>query len=368
MSIKKNILFFTKDLNRTGAEMILFSIVANLDRSKFNIGLVVLNQEGELIANLSDDVKVFHLSSNFNLSDKIRFHVGVDVMLNRLKKIQQAFQSDIWYINTIDNAYLLKYKEHFSVKTCLHVHEYLYNFEQIASQEIKLVLEKADQVIGCSVLVEKLFKPLIGDKYSTFQSAIDTQTIDHCLTKTNLKTGDKKRIVSSGTLCYRKGLDIFLELSTFFNDSNVEFIWLGKWPNNGYAELLKSKMNVGEFPNVKILDQLNHQEYVQTMSSADLFLSCSREESMGLVMMEAIYCGVPVLATDSGGSSLIVNNQNGKVCFDFRPATLAQEIRDLLKKPFEKTAMRSTISHYDGQAEIKKLEVLLTKISLPNIG
>jgi glycosyltransferase involved in cell wall biosynthesis len=98
------------------------------------------------------------------------------------------------------------------------------------------------------------------------------------------------------------------------------------------------------------------------MQGADLFLSCSREESMGLVMMEAIYCGVPVLATDSGGSSLIVNDQNGKVCFDSRPDTLAQEIQGLLNKSFEKSAMRKSMSQYDGEEEIKKLEVLLAKI------
>ena len=362
MSTKKRILFFTKDLNRTGAEMILFNIVEKLDRSKFDIGVVVMQPGGELITYLPKDISLYYLSINFNLSDKIRFHLGEDVMFTRLKKIQQAFKSDIWYINTIDNAYLLKFKEKISIKICLHVHEFLYNFEQIASQEIKLVIEKADQVIGCSVLVEKLLKPLLGNKYMTFQSAIDTHFIENSLTETKPTSGDKKKIVSSGTLCYRKGLDIFLEVSTFFNDSNVEFIWLGKWPNNGYAELLKTKIKAGEFPNVQILDQLNHQEYYQTMQGADLFLSCSREESMGLVMMEAIYCGVPVLATDSGGSSLIVNDQNGKVCFDFRPDTLSKEIQVLLNRPFEKLVLRQSISQYDGELEIQKLEIVLSKI------
>ena len=362
MSTKKRILFFTKDLNRTGAEVILFNIVEKLDRSKFDIGVVVMQQGGELIAHLPKDISLYYLSINFNLSDKIRSHLGEDVMLNRLKKIQHDFKSDIWYINTVDNAHLLKFKGHFSVKTCIHVHEYLYNFEQIAAQEINLLIDQADQVIGCSVLVENLFISLIGSKYITYQSAIDTQYIDQCLTETTPKSGNKKRIVSSGTLCYRKGLDLFLEVSNFCKGDDFEFIWLGKWPNNGYAELMKSKINAGEFPNVQILDQLNHQEYYQTMQGADLFLSCSREESMGLVMMEAIYCGVPVLATDSGGSSLIVNDQNGKVCFDFRPATLALEIQGLLNKSFDKAAMRKSISQYDGQEEIKKLEVLLAKI------
>jgi len=364
MSAKKRILFFTKDLNRTGAEIILFNIIESLDRSKFDVGIVLMQKGGELIKYLPKDVPVFYLEYTFNLFDKIRFHLGEDVLLNRLKKIQLDFKSDLWYINTIDHAYLLKYKKHFSIKTGIHVHEYLYNFEQLSAEEIKLLIEEADHVIGCSVLVEKLFKSIVGFKYTTFQSVINTQYIDQCLKKPTPKSGNKKRIVSSGTLCYRKGLDVFLETSTFFKGEDFEFIWLGKWPKNGYAELLQTKIIQGQFPNVQILDQLDHQEYVQTMGSADLFLSCSREESMGLVMMEAIYCGVPVLATDSGGSSLIVNDQNGKVCFDSRSEVLALEIQSLLDKhnDFEKLAMRESISQYDGQEEIKKLEVLLEKI------
>ena len=114
MSSKKRILFFTKDLNRTGAEIILFNIVESLDRSKFDIGIVLMQQGGELVSDLPKDVKLFYLESTFNLLDKIRFHLGEDVMLNRLKRIECEFKSDIWYINTIDNAYLLKFKEHFS--------------------------------------------------------------------------------------------------------------------------------------------------------------------------------------------------------------------------------------------------------------
>lgn len=364
MSVKKRILFFTKDLNRTGAEMILFDIVENLDRSKFELGIVVMQKDGELIPRLSKDIKVFYLESNFNLFDKIKFHLGEDVMLTRLKHIQNEFKSDVWYANTIVNAYVLKYKHKFHVKTCLHVHEYLFNFERIALQEIRLLMNQTDQVIGCSVLVEKLFKSMLGQKYFTFQSAIDINYIESCLLNLSPKASTKIQVISSGTLCYIKGLDIFLEVSNYFDHQKFEFIWLGKWPNNGYAELLQTKINAGQFPNVQILDRLNQQEYYQTMQSADLFLSCSREESMGLVMMEAIYCGVPVLATDSGGSSLIVNDENGKVCFDSRPETLAKEIHDLLNKlsQFNKMAMRDSIAKYNNQQEINKLEILLEKI------
>ena len=74
-----------------------------------------MQQGGELVPNLPEDVNLFYLESNFTLFDKIRFHLGEDVMLNRLKKIENEFKSDIWYINTITNALFLKYSNHFSV-------------------------------------------------------------------------------------------------------------------------------------------------------------------------------------------------------------------------------------------------------------
>ena len=73
MSTKKRILFFTKDLNRTGAEIILFNIVESLDRSKFDIGVVVMQPGGELVSHLPKDVHLFYLESTFNLFDNTGF-------------------------------------------------------------------------------------------------------------------------------------------------------------------------------------------------------------------------------------------------------------------------------------------------------
>ena len=173
---------------------------------------------------------------------------------------------------------------------------------------------------------------------------------------------NKIKIIGSGTICQVKGVEIFAETSKLFDPAKYEFVWIGNWSKTGYSEVLRRNINSIENPAIEIKNNLSPLGYIQEINSADLFLSCSREESMGLVMMEAIYCGVPVLATDSGGSSLIVNDQNGKVCFDFRPATLAQEIQGLLNKSFEKSAMRKSISQYDGELEIQKLENILSKI------
>ncbi len=364
MSTKKRILFFTKDLNRTGAEIILFNIVESLDRSKFDIGIVLMQQGGELVPNLPEDVNLFYLESNFTLFDKIRFHLGEDVMLNRLKKIENEFKSDIWYINTIPNAVVLKYSHHFSAFKFLHIHENLFGLGHLSLADTEIILNKVDHYIACSDIIYNQLKSFTQKPCTTITSCIDKNFIDSCLINFTQPSKNKIKIIGSGTICQVKGVEIFVETSKLFDPTKFEFVWIGKWSKTGYSEVLRRHINSIENPAIEIKNNLNPSAYIHEISSADLFLSCSKEESMGLVMMEAIYCGVPVLATDSGGSSLIVNDQNGKICFDSRPATLAIEVQHLIEShsQFDLVSMRKSIETYDGELEIQKLENILSKI------
>ena len=364
MSTKKRILFFTKDLNRTGAEIILFNIVESLDHSKFDIGIVLMQQGGELVPNLPQDVKLFYLESTFNLFDKIRFHLGEDVMLNRLKKIENEFKSDIWYINTITNAGVLKYSNHFSTYKFLHIHENLFGIGHLSLTDTEIILNQVDHYIACSDIIYNQLKSITQKPCTTITSCIDKNYIDSCLINLPERPKNKIKIIGSGTICQVKGVEIFVEISKFFDPTKYEFVWIGNWSKTGYSEVLRRNINSIKNPAIEIKNDLSPLEYIQEINSADLFLSCSREESMGLVMMEAIYCGVPVLATDSGGSSLIVNDQNGKICFDSRPATLAIEVQHLIEShsQFDLVSMRKSIETYDGELEIQKLENILSKI------
>jgi glycosyltransferase involved in cell wall biosynthesis len=364
MSTKKRILFFTKDLNRTGAEIILFNIVESLDRSKFDIGVVVMQPGGELVSHLPKDVTLFCLESTFNLFDKIRFHLGEDVMLNRLKRIENEFKSDIWYINTIINAVVLKYSNHFRALKFLHIHENLFGLGHLSLTDTEIILNKVDHYIACSDIIFNQLKSITQKPCSTITSCIDKNFIDSCLIKFTPPSKNKIKIIGSGTICQVKGVEIFVEISKLFDPAKYEFVWIGKWSKTGYSEVLRRHINSIENPAIEIKNNLNPSAYIHEIGSADLFLSCSREESMGLVMMEAIYCGVPVLATDSGGSSLIVNDQNGKICFDSRPEVLANEVRTLIenRNQFDPLTMRKSIEKYDGPLEIQKLEIILSKI------
>lgn len=356
---KKKILFFSSNFNRTGAEIVLFDILHQIDSERFEIGLVLLEPNGSLLSQLAPHIQVYYLDVQFSFWDKLKFHVGQDIVLQRIREIQQQFGASIWYINTIQNAFLLQYKQHFNISTFLHVHEYLYNFEQLEIKDCKRMFDQVDYLVTCSDLVQQFFAPIFSKTSFVFHSSINKNFIDKCLATQSRKKISKKRIVSSGTICYRKGVDIFLQTSLLVNPTEFEFIWLGKWANNGYAEVIRRQLLTGNYPAIQFIENLSPEEYYQVISSADAFITCSREESMGLVAMEAIYCGVPVLATNSGGSSLMVNETNGILSQDFRPETLAKELTSLLSSEFDKTKMRESLSNFDIQPECQKLEYYL---------
>lgn len=73
----------------------------------------------------------------------------------------------------------------------------------------------------------------------------------------------------------------------------------------------------------------NPYEY---MSHADAFVLCSHYEGFGMVLLEAMACGVPVVATDceSGPRETITHGQNGLLVAPEDPAALAEGILAVL--------------------------------------
>lgn len=58
---------------------------------------------------------------------------------------------------------------------------------------------------------------------------------------------------------------------------------------------------------VKVLSSIDDKTLVETYQSASIFLLSSDEEGLGLVVLEAMSCGLPVVATRCGGPEMIIN-------------------------------------------------------------
>ena len=99
----------------------------------------------------------------------------------------------------------------------------------------------------------------------------------------------------------RKGLDVFLELAQRL-PSDYQIVLVGT--NSNIDKLLPSNI-------ISIHRTENKQELAKIYTAADVFVNPTRDEVFGLVNIEALACGTPVVTFDTGGSPECIDESCG---------------------------------------------------------
>ena len=84
--------------------------------------------------------------------------------------------------------------------------------------------------------------------------------------------------------------------------------------------------------HVTFLEDVSYERLVELYQEAQLFLLSSDEEGLGLVILEAMACGLPVVSTDCGGPSTVIQEgETGRLVMKRDPDKLASAVVDLLR-------------------------------------
>lgn len=121
----------------------------------------------------------------------------------------------------------------------------------------------------------------------------------------------------------------------------ARLLLLGKGPEE--AEVRRVAEELGVSPYVAFHPPTPHPEAV--LGAADLFLLASEEESFGQAALEALACGVPVVATAVGGVTELVRPEVGRLVELGDLEGLAEAVLELLHSP-ERERMRRRAREY----------------------
>jgi glycosyltransferase involved in cell wall biosynthesis len=107
---------------------------------------------------------------------------------------------------------------------------------------------------------------------------------------------DREVVLAVAQLTPRKGLYDFLALSRLFPEKT--FVWVGGFPygalSKDWIRIRRLKRRCGE----NVIYPGYVEEIVSPYSAADVFFMPSYAETFGLVILEALSCGLPVIARD----------------------------------------------------------------------
>jgi phosphatidylinositol alpha 1,6-mannosyltransferase len=131
-----------------------------------------------------------------------------------------------------------------------------------------------------------------------------------------------------GRLVMEKGLDVFSDTIDQLNRRNVEHavVVVGEGPARGWFE--------SRLPKAKFVGFQGGADLARAVSSMDMLFNPSVTETFGNVTLEAMACGLPVVAAKATGSqSLVVDNVSGRLITPGAIAQFAEALRLYCEDP-----------------------------------
>lgn len=112
-------------------------------------------------------------------------------------------------------------------------------------------------------------------------------------------------------LTFNKRVDLLIQaFAKSFKGNNAVHLHIGgDGVERPVLEHLAKDLGVAD--QVRFLGMLNREQVVHEMSAADAFVLSSQHETFGVVLIEALALGKPVIATRCGGPEDIVTNKDG---------------------------------------------------------
>ncbi|OIQ05082.1 MAG: glycosyltransferase family 4 protein [Candidatus Altarchaeum sp. CG_4_8_14_3_um_filter_33_2054] len=208
------------------------------------------------------------------------------------------------------------------------------NYEKL----IELGVEKEKCIVIPNGYNEKIFKQISEQE---------------CRNRLNIPE-NKKIIVSVGMLEEIKGHEYLIKAMRKIVDKEKDVLCIIVGSGQLKSKLQKSINNLHIDDYVKLVGAKPHNEIPLWMNACDLFVLPSLSESFGVVQIEAMACGKPVVATRNGGSEEIIVNENlGYLVEPKNPDELAKKILLALNKEWDEEYILNYVKKFSSD-EIAK--------------
>ena len=163
-----------------------------------------------------------------------------------------------------------------------------------------------------------------------------------------------------GALIPRKAHDVVIRAVASLPGVHLRIA--GKGPLHGALQALIDELGVGD--RVQLTGPLPHADVARLIAAADVFALASVSEGLANVLVEALACGVPVVATPVDGSPELLDRPAAGRLAERTPDAFAVSIAGLLATPPAPEAVRATVADRFGwDRHVAQLYAHLTRLA-----
>lgn len=178
--------------------------------------------------------------------------------------------------------------------------------------------KKLDGTLACGQSVADGIKAVTGKSPLCVYGVLDLEEFSPASDKIPLRKAlglplDKTIALYAGYLTKRKGvyelIEAFYRMQKKF--PNVLLIMCGGGPEETGLRILIREKGIGHI--VRMVGEIEPEQMNEWMKASDLFVLASHTEGMPNVVMEAMACGLPVVATTVGGLPGAIGDCDGAI-------------------------------------------------------
>ena len=343
-----------------GAERVARNLCKGLVDRGYQVDLVLVEATGELLDGLPDAVSIVDLNASRVLHS-----------LGPLREYLSTREPDILYSMMTEPNVVAVLAHRLSISDSrLVVSEH--NMLSHSSESVKDQLARAgawalypfaDNVVAVSegvrddlVANTRLVSADISVIYNPVDVASIRELATHPVKNEWLTDSSLDVVLAGGRHEPQKGFDTLLDAFAQIDKEDVRLVLFGTGPETEPLQAHAAALGID--------DRVSFPGFVENpfalMASAEVFVLSSEYEGFGLVLIEALACGCPVVSTDceSGPAEILEDGTYGPLVPVGNPRALADAIAATLEDPLGSETLRGRADDFDVESSINQYDSL----------
>lgn len=318
------VLLVSHETTLSGAPLALFHLASWLKRKGWEL-MVVAPERGPI----SD------LLEGAQIDVTLEASLLTDPEHGQLREFARSV--DVVVANTIAAWQAIRAAHRENVRAIWYLHETMVATDLVGKiPEIRPTLELADLLVTPTRATARVYQSLTRTPIEVIPYGIpDLGALDQ-----NATTG-KTRFLSLGTYEPRKGQDVLIRALGLLGGETrkrTEFTFAGR---PLFPDFFRAVQNdAAQLPNVKLLTGIAHDDARRLMADADVLICASRDETMPIVIIEAMCLGRAIISTDVGGiAEWLRDGLNGLLVPKENADAMAEAITSVSSNPGRRRAL-----------------------------
>lgn len=291
----------------------------------------------------------------------LRDYISLYLFKIKFKKyVEKNGLPDIIHVHSFAaGKYALWLKENYNIPYV--VTEHFSGFARgLLSGSQLLIAEKIFKNSSTNIAVSYEFQNLLEDKFNVeFKYIPNIVNIDF-FNPLNKPKNNIFRFINVASLDENKNQKMLIQsFAKVFKDKNIRLTIVGDGP-----ELLSLKNLIDELQmqeQITLFGRANREEVKTIMQESDAFVLSSQYETFGVVVIEAMACGLPVIATKCGGPESIVQDERVGVLCDIDENSLSEAMKYLYENRDtydSEYIAKYTKENFSEEVVCKQLEII----------